>query len=91
MSVAHKKRSKPKQKTFRPKTTPSRKARRAVCACRAQNGEPKTLYPLRHHASRAAVMHYAPGKMWQVYKCPEGDGYHVTTVRWDPWEEAGLT
>ncbi len=27
-------------------------------------------------------------KMWQIYKCPSGRGYHIATVKWDPWSKS---
>ncbi|QWY84142.1 hypothetical protein SEA_A3WALLY_335 [Microbacterium phage A3Wally] len=63
----------------------TRKSRRAVCGCRALNGSPKTLYSQKWLATKGACDVMDKGKMWQTYKCPEGLGWHIGTVRWDPW------
>lgn len=63
----------------------TQKAKRAVCGCTAQNGDPKTLYSQKFLATKAAGATMERGKMWQIYKCPEGQGFHIATVRWDPW------
>lgn len=64
------------------------KARRAVCACKAQNGAPKTLYSQHWMASKSAGDILGPqGKMWEIYKCRSGGaGFHIATVRSDPWK-----
>lgn len=66
------------------------KAARAVCGCTARNGAPKTLYSQKWLATKGAADIMGPdGKMWQVYKCPNGSGgWHIGSVRWDPWNKS---
>lgn len=72
-----------------PKRNFSKRGQRAVCACTAMNGEPKTLFSEKFLATKRAGDTMGPeGKMWQVYKCPSGDGWHIGTVRWDPWKRS---
>lgn len=68
----------------------SRRSKRAICGCTAQNGDPKTFYSERFLARKTAgdIMG-AEGKMWQTYKCPRiRGGWHIATVRWDPWNKS---
>lgn len=67
----------------------TRKPGRAVCGCTAMNGDPKTLFVEKFLASRTAGDTMGiNGKMWETYKCPEGGGFHIATVRWDPWSKS---
>lgn len=79
------KRVKTPKRQFKPKT------QRAVCGCTAQNGEPKTLFPEKHIASRTAgdTIGHGNGKMWEVYRCRGGGvGWHIASVRYDPWSKS---
>lgn len=75
---------------FRPKRSRSRKDQRGACECKSRDGEPKVLFSQRFLASkRAGDTMGAEGKMWQVYKCPSGgNGFHITTARFDPWKKS---
>lgn len=71
-----------------------KKPARAVCGCTARSGEPKTLFAERFEAIRVAGGKMgAEGKMWQTYKCPrkKPGGWHIGTVRWDPWNSSEST
>lgn len=64
----------------------ARKGRRAQCTCVSRSGVPKVAYTSRWKATGRAGATMGPeGKMWQIYKCPDGAGFHIGTVRWDPW------
>lgn len=65
---------------------------RAECGCTSKSGHPKTLFTEKWDATRVAGNKMgAEGEMWEIYKCPRRTGFHIGTVRWDPWEQAGLT
>ena len=73
----------------RPKEQMTAKGRKGICTCTSRAGDVKTLYSQRWIASRRAGDTMEPGKMWEIYKCPSGgDGYHIATVRWDPWKNS---
>jgi len=62
-----------------------RKPQRSVCGCTTRSGEPKTLFPERTLASKTAGDIMA---MWETYKCPSRLGWHIATVRNDPWKKS---
>lgn len=67
----------------------TKKTQRAVCSCVTRSGEPKTLFPEKYIASRTAGDTMVKGKMWEVYRCRNGGaGWHIATVRWDPWSKS---
>lgn len=74
---------KPGKKSF------TKKHRKDVCECTTRSGLPKTMYSQRWLAQKAAGELLDKGKPWQTYRCPEGGGWHIRSVRWNPWEEAG--
>lgn len=63
--------------------------RQGACTCTSRSGQSKWLFKERWQASaRAGDTMGAEGKLWQVYKCPSGAGWHITTVRVDPWKKS---
>lgn len=85
----HTHKTKRKDSFKRPKERITAKARVGVCTCTRRTGEPKTLYSQRWIASARAGDTMEPGKMWEIYKCPSGGaGYHIATVRWNPWKNS---
>lgn len=76
-----------------PKRRMKPRGRKLKCSCRSRDGGPKTLFSERFLASRSALLLGDPGVPWQVYRCPEPGvrGWHIATVHWDPWAEAGAS
>jgi hypothetical protein len=74
----------------KPKRQYTPKAKRGACQCKAQNGDPKTLFAEHWQASKLAGDTMGSVKMWEVNKCPypDSDGYHIATVRWNPWNSS---
>lgn len=69
-----------------------RKPRKMQCGCVSADGAPKTWFEERWQASRSAGMFHSTengGGMWKTYRCPESRGWHITSVRVDPWAKMG--
>lgn len=68
----------------------TKRDRKGACSCTGHSGEPKTLFSERWKASKRAGMFFSSeGRMWRTYKCPETGGWHIASVKVDPWAEVG--
>lgn len=50
------------------------------CGCTGKNGKPKRLYPTFDLAAETAAYRFRQtGVHLNVYPCPEGNGFHLTS------------
>ena len=49
------------------------------CSCSDVNGNAKDAYPTRAEAEKMAGIRAKAGVHLSVYKCPEGNGFHLTS------------
>lgn len=69
----------------------AKKPRTGQCECTSAAGKGKKLYPSRWQASRTGAdtaRLRGDGSLWETYKCPKGEGWHIATLRVDPWKES---
>ena len=51
-----------------------------MCSCCGKDGTKKNLYPTEYDANEVASERtFATGLTMHVYRCPEGDGWHITS------------
>ena len=49
------------------------------CSCRNTEGKPKDAYPLEDAAQKMAEIRGKSGVRLFVYRCPDGNGWHLTS------------
>lgn len=53
----------------------------SVCSCTDHNGKKKDAYPTAQDAEKMVNIRKSAGITLFVYKCPQGNGYHLTSSK----------